>query len=81
MTLHAENHRTQFEAREPVSPQKKVGDCLDGIDCTKMTAGKAVIRSNTKMLDDFITASDYLASFVKKRQQTQFVIYVWQWWA
>eukprot|EP00957_Ditylum_brightwellii_P034291 2600606-Ditylum_brightwellii.AAC.1 len=32
-----------------------------------MTARKAVIRSNPKMLDDFIAASDYLASFVKKR--------------
>eukprot|EP00957_Ditylum_brightwellii_P056410 4275992-Ditylum_brightwellii.AAC.1 len=32
-----------------------------------MTAGKAMIRSDPKMLDYFIAASDYLASFVKKR--------------
>eukprot|EP00957_Ditylum_brightwellii_P130668 9968149-Ditylum_brightwellii.AAC.2 len=32
-----------------------------------MTAGKAVIKSDPKMLDNFITASDYLAPFVKKR--------------
>eukprot|EP00957_Ditylum_brightwellii_P187250 14261260-Ditylum_brightwellii.AAC.1 len=32
-----------------------------------MTARKAVIRSDPKMLDDFTTASDYFASFVKKR--------------
>eukprot|EP00957_Ditylum_brightwellii_P081003 6161508-Ditylum_brightwellii.AAC.1 len=63
MTLHADNHWVLFEAGEPVPPQKKVSDWLDGIDCTEMTAGKAIIRSNPKMLDDFITASDYLASF------------------
>eukprot|EP00957_Ditylum_brightwellii_P091298 6952254-Ditylum_brightwellii.AAC.1 len=32
-----------------------------------MTAGKAVIKSDPEMLDYFTTASDYLASFVKKR--------------
>eukprot|EP00957_Ditylum_brightwellii_P173049 13174985-Ditylum_brightwellii.AAC.1 len=32
-----------------------------------MTVRKAVIKSDPKMLDDFITASNYLASFVKKR--------------
>eukprot|EP00957_Ditylum_brightwellii_P165360 12590216-Ditylum_brightwellii.AAC.1 len=67
MTLHADNHWILSEAGEPVPPQKKVRDWLDGIDCTEMTARKALIRSNPKMLDDFIRASDYLASFVKKR--------------
>ena len=67
MTLHADNHRILFEAGEPDLPQKQVRDWLDGIDCTEMTAGKAVIKSDPKMLDNFITASDYLASFVKKR--------------
>eukprot|EP00957_Ditylum_brightwellii_P041610 3151286-Ditylum_brightwellii.AAC.1 len=32
-----------------------------------MAAGKVLIKSDPKMLDSFITASDYLDSFVKKR--------------
>eukprot|EP00957_Ditylum_brightwellii_P061699 4682148-Ditylum_brightwellii.AAC.1 len=67
MTLHTNSHWILFEAGKPVPPQKKVRDWWDGIDCTEMMARKVVLKSDPKMLDDFIMTSDYLASFVKKK--------------